>query len=273
MKLRGINVMVFDAQALQIGLGAGAFRRDLDPACGDVFDLSAVTFHDSEHAGQFPEERILGDLKDIVWAALEDAIRVVATLERPLTRVADVTVNRRLGMVWIAAAWTVPRLARTDGCQNRQPLCSSAGPPHRQATGPEHFLSSLPRGSVLLAPLGKVSRQKGAQRTRLGRDKLLIKAAQPNVLRLNVFPSRTPARQGNELPAFRMPLVPLGFVERADDDDPVGKLDRHPAVCKRFDFPEGRERALRAIDLQSQVAQAMGGLEAMQSKSAPLRLD
>ena len=71
MKLRGINVMVFDAQALQVGLGAGAFRRDLDPALRDVFDLSAVTFHNSEHAGQFPEERILGDLSDIVWTALE----------------------------------------------------------------------------------------------------------------------------------------------------------------------------------------------------------
>src|SRR5580704_2228516 len=181
MKLRGINVMVFDAHALQVGLGAGAFRRDLDPACRDVLDLSAVTFHYSELAGQFAEERILGDLPDIVWTALEYAIRVVATLERPLTRVADVTVNRRFGMVWIAAAWTVPRLAPTDVGQNRQPLCSSAGSPHRQVAGPQKLLSSPPRGSVLLAPLGKVSRQKGAQRPWLGRDKFFIEAAQPNV--------------------------------------------------------------------------------------------
>ena len=115
MKLRGINVTVFDAQALQVGLGSGAFRRNLDPSRRDVFDLSAVTFHGSELAGQSAQDRILGDLPDVVWTSLEDAIRVVATLERPLTRVVDVTVNRRFGMVWIAAAWTVPRFARTDG--------------------------------------------------------------------------------------------------------------------------------------------------------------
>src|SRR5438105_1623933 len=209
MELRAVDAPAFDFQALCFGLCARSRTRDQFPTFRRPFDLTAVTFHYLKFIRQTMKNRVVGDLPHRVQATFEDAGGVVATWF--FASVPDMGIDRRQGMLRIAAMRTIPRLVHTHRCQDRQCLRSATRGPERQVTPFQDSFSSAPRLPLDLAKVFEIPRQKGAKRPRFRFAESLIKTANPDLLGLEASPPGAGFCEGDKfLAVVRQPRIVSG---------------------------------------------------------------
>src|SRR5262249_32581247 len=178
-------------------------------------------------------------------------------------------VDGQLGVERIAAVRAIPRLIDAGFRQDGQPLGAAARRPHRQIAARQHLLRAAPVLAVLLAPVLEIAGQESAQRSRFGRNKGLVKVAEPDLLSLQLRPTLARSGQGNEAGAFARSAPVSRCI---DDHSPVAESDAGTPLFVELHSAQGGELALGLDNAQTKEFNGFRLLEPMDAKEPSLRL-